>query len=74
MRGDGNCFFRALCTCLGYHEDNYMVAKEILHDYLLENMSHYEGLSVNLPGLAANILKNHWAATYSCLRLAADCF
>ncbi len=37
VKGDGNCFYRALSVCLGYDESQYMTIKEILSDFLLEN-------------------------------------
>ncbi len=33
VEGDGNCFYRAIQIALGYKEGNYMLLKDLVHDF-----------------------------------------
>ena len=62
--------------CLGYLEDNFLVVKDIMYDYLLENRDSFADLGEeeDIIRIATNIKRKHFAAEYICLRIAADCF
>lgn len=44
VKGDGNCFYRALALTLGYCEDSYETIKILLHDYILSNQNTFDYL------------------------------
>jgi hypothetical protein len=35
VEGDGNCFYRAVQIALGYQEGNYMLLKDLVHDFAI---------------------------------------
>ena len=62
--------------CLGYPKDNFLVFNDIMHDYLLEKRDFLADLGEeeDITRFATYIKRNHFAAEYICLRIAADCF
>jgi hypothetical protein len=35
VEGDGSCFYRAVQIALGYQEGNYMLLKDLVHDFAI---------------------------------------
>jgi hypothetical protein len=35
VEGDGNCFYRTVHFALGYQEGNYMLLKDLVHDFAI---------------------------------------
>ena len=72
VQGDGNCFYRAVSVLLGLPEGEYKALKLRLNKYVVNNAVFYSYLG-NINQLAELILREGEAATYECIRVAADC-
>ncbi len=70
VKGDGNCFFRAIAVSLGYNESQYMTIKEILSDFVLENSDLFSYLP-NIQLVAQRIKQDFFAAYYDYIYLTS---
>lgn len=73
IKGDGNCFYRALARTLGYEEDNFQEVKILLYDFLTANRKVFDYLS-NIEQLENTILKDKEPAPYEVIYIAVECF
>ena len=51
VKGEGNCFWRAVADQYTGNENNYKIFKEITSNYLQENKAKYVDINSNFYGL-----------------------
>lgn len=73
VKGDGDCFYRALATCLGYDEESRDIIKDMMADYIINSKQVFDYLG-NVEDISREIRKPRCAAKYEFLKIATECF